>query len=127
VLLDEKRHNTLVAKWKLRQQQKRAWQNQDMVNNVLVDFQRHTRWAGIKPIGQFSLHTLRKCCCQNWANYLPINVTKELMGHSSIATTQKFYNQVDDDHRAKAAAVIDMLVSGTDTENEKQYKTDAQR
>ena len=70
-------------------------------------------------------HFFCKCCVQNWANNLPMNVVKELMGHSSIATTQKFYNQVDDNHRAKAAAVIDMLVSGTDAENEKQYKTDA--
>lgn len=125
VLLDQKRYNTLLAKWKKHQQQKKPWRNQDIVNNVLVDFRRHLRWAGIKPIGQFSLHTLRKCCGQNWANHLPMNVVKELMGHSSIDTTQKFYNQVDEDHRAKAAAVIDKLVSETDTENEKQHKTDA--
>jgi integrase len=41
---------------------------------------------------------------------LPINVTKELAGHSSIATTQKYYLQVDEYHRQKAAAVIDNLL-----------------
>ncbi|MHC4192315.1 MAG: tyrosine-type recombinase/integrase [Planctomycetota bacterium] len=72
-----------------------------------------------------SIHTLRKSCGQNWANHLPINVVKELMGHSSISTIQKFYNQVDDDHRAKTAAVVDLLVSGSDTERNKVGKTDA--
>ena len=35
-----------------------------------------------------------------------MNVVKELMGHSDIATTQKYYTQVDADHEAKAARVI---------------------
>lgn len=47
------------------------------------------------------------------------------MGHSSISTTQKFYSQVDDDHRVKAAAVIDALVSGSDAESDEVEKTDA--
>jgi hypothetical protein len=35
--------------------------------------------------------------------YLPMNFVKELMEHSSIATTAEFYNEVDADHEAKAA------------------------
>jgi integrase len=93
VLLDEQQYGTVVAKWQRCQRQRRAWQNQDMVNNVLRDFKRHLKWAGIKPDGSLSIHTLHKSCCQNRANHLPINVVKELMGHSSISTTQKFYSQ----------------------------------
>jgi len=104
------------------QKQKRPWKNQDMTNNTDREFKRHLRWAGIKSYGTLSLHTLRKSCIQNWANELPINVTKELAGHSSIATTQKYYLQVDEYHRAKAAAVIDSLPSEAEA---KLDKTDA--
>jgi len=111
VLLDEQRHQTVISKWKRFQQQGREWQNSDMENNTLSNFKRCVKWAGIEPNGTLSIHTLRKCCGQNWANNLPPNVTKEFMGHSNIATTMKFYAQVDKDHRIKAAAVIDELVS----------------
>jgi len=111
VLRNEKQYKTAIAKWLKYQKRKRAWKNQDMVNNVGREFKRHTKWAGIKPNGTLSMHTIRKSCIQNWANELPIHVTKELAGHSSIATTQKYYLQVDEYHRAKAAAVIDSLLS----------------
>ena len=39
-----------------------------------------------------------------------MHVVKELMGHSTIATTQEFYLQVDDDHRAKAAESIQEMI-----------------
>jgi integrase len=126
VLLDDKRYRTAIAKWKRKQQNNDPWKNQDMVNNVLIEFKRHLKWGGIEPTAQLAIHTLRKSCCQNWANHLPINVTKELMGHSSIATTQKFYSQVDDDHRAKAAAVINDLVSDIGDEDSGVKKSDAE-
>ena len=53
---------------------------------------------------------LRKCAGQNWADHMPINVVKEWMGHSDISTTQEFYNQVDKDHEAKAAKLIQNLL-----------------
>jgi integrase len=58
-----------------------------------------------------SIHTLRKCAGKNWADVLPPHVVKELMGHSSIATTMKFYSQVDESQRTRAAAVVDGLIS----------------
>ena len=76
------------------------------------------KWAEIKPIGTLSIHTLWKCCGKNWADHLPPNVTKELMGHSNIATTMKYYNQVDKDQRKKAAAVVNALVSKAKTEHD---------
>lgn len=68
-----------------------------MINNVLRNFKTQYKRAGIKPVGVLTVHTLRKCAGQNWADKLPMNVVKELMGHSDIATTQKYYNQVDED------------------------------
>lgn len=124
VLLDEQHYNTAIAKWWRCQQEGLPWLNRNLANNVLREFKRHLKRAGIKPNGSLSVHTLRKCGCQNWANHLPINVVKELMGHSSISTTQKFYNQVDKDHRAKAAAVVDLLVSNIGNEGNEQETTD---
>jgi integrase len=95
-----------------------------MVNNVLRNFRHHCKRAGIKPVGKFTIHTLRKCAGQNWADHLPMNVVKELMGHSSIATTAEFYNQVDAEHEAKAARVIQRLIDRSDDSN-RSDKTDA--
>ena len=95
-----------------------------MVNNVLREFKSHFKRAGIKPVGKLTIHTLRKSCGQNWAYHLPMNVVKELMGHSSIATTQEFYTQVDQDHEAKAARVIQRLIDNADGIN-RSNKTDA--
>ena len=127
ILLNERMYRNVVAKWRKFQQKKRAWENQDMANNVLREFKRHLKWAGIKPNGSLAIHTLRKCCGQNWADHIPNpNVVKELMGHSSLATTMKFYNQVNAEHRAEAAALIDnLLASSNDTEMIDQKKTDA--
>ena len=111
VLINEQRYQTVLAKWKrIRNNRDRHWCNKDMVNNIPREFKKHLKRAEIEPTGQLSIHTLRKCCGQNWANHLPMHVTKELMGHSSIATTQKYYTQVDESQRAKAAAVGDLLV-----------------
>ena len=47
---------------------------------------------------------------QNWADYLPMNVVKELVGHSSISTTAQFYTTVDRDHEKKAARAVQELL-----------------
>jgi integrase len=86
------------------------------VNNVLRNFKAYCKRAGIKPVGKLTVHTLRKNAGQNWADYLPMNVVKELMGHSNISTTAEFYNQVDRDHELKAARVIQRLL---DTEKDR--------
>jgi integrase len=77
-----------------------------------------------QQMGKLTIHTLRKSCGQNWADHLPMNVVKELMGHSNIATTQKFYTQADSDHKAKAARVIQRLINDADSAN-RSNETDA--
>jgi len=95
-----------------------------MVNNVLREFKRHFKRAGIKPVGKLTVHTLRKSCGQNWADHLPMNVVKELMGHSKVETTLEFYNQVDAQHEEQAARVIQRLIENAGKRN-KSDKTDA--
>ena len=123
ILLDEERYERVRARWHQLRDRGKPWRNRYMVNNVNRDFKRHCRRAGIKPVGRLTIHTLRKSCGQNWADHLPMNVVKELMGHSHIATTQEFYTQVDKDHEAKAAQAIQRLIE--DSEGPKQPgKTD---
>jgi integrase len=87
----------------------------------IIDWAHYHR-AGIKPAGKLTVHTLRKCCGQNWADAgLPINVVQKLMGHSKPETTLEFYSQVDEHHERKAAdAIQKTLESG-----KKSGKTDA--
>ena len=92
-----------------------------MINNVNRDFKRHIKRAGIRPVGSLTIHTLRKACIMNWANNLPIFVTKEYAGHSNISTTQEYYTLVDSDHDLKAQRVIQELL-----ESQESVKSDAQ-
>lgn len=115
ILLDQRQYDAVLSKWLVYREQGRPFENTDMVNNVGREFNRHFRRAGIKPIGTLSLHTLRKCAGKNWSsvNRDPA-VTMKLMGHSSLATTLKFYDQVTAEDRARAADAIDALLNKKD-------------
>lgn len=113
ILLTKERYQIVKTKWQQLRKEGKPWRNRYMINNILRNFKVHYKRAGIKPVGKLTIHTLRKCCGQNWADNLPMNVVKELMGHSSIATTQEFYTQVDADHEAKAARIIDEMLKGS--------------
>jgi integrase len=110
VLIDQKRYRRILANWQKCPLEGRVWRNRNQMNNLLRDFRVQAKHAGLRPDGLLTIHCLRKSCGQNWANALPIHVVMELMGHSDIATTQKFYNQVEKDQRRQAAKVIQELV-----------------
>lgn len=112
---------SLEKKWRQLKTEGKPWFNRYMINNVLRDFKSHYTRAGIKAVGKLIIHTLRKSAGQNWADYLPMNVVKELMGHSKAETTLEYYSQVDKDHEKKAAQVLQNMLEG---ENESK-KTDA--
>ena len=124
ILLDNERYQRVKARWQQLRKSGKPWLNRYMVNNVLRSFKNHCRRAGIKPVGKLTIHTLRKSCGQNWADNLPMNVVKELMGHSKVETTLEFYNQVDAQHEEQAARVIQRLIENAGKRN-KSDKTDA--
>ena len=67
--------------------------------------------AGIVPDEQFSIHTLRKSCIQNWANNITNpKVTQRLAGHADLKTTMQYYCQVSETERAQAALAIENLL-----------------
>lgn len=113
ILLDSDRYDRVKTRWRSLRKKRKPWKNSYMVNNVLRDFKRHFKKAGIAPNGSLTIHTFRKSCGQNWADRLPINVVKEFMGHSSIATTQKYYSQVDAVHERMAAQAIQDMLEGS--------------
>ena len=112
VLVDKQGCQRINDKWKKHREQGLDWFNRNLANNILRDFQRRVKQAGIETAGKkLTVHTLRKCCIQNWANSLPMNVVKELAGHSSIETTDRFYSAVDEMHLKAAAKVGDDLLT----------------
>ena len=112
VLMDKQADMTIRNKWKQSREQGKDWFNRNLANNVLRDFQRRVEQAGIDTAGKnLTVHTLRKCCIQNWANSLPMNVVKELAGHSDIETTNRFYSTVDEEHLKAAAKIGDELLA----------------
>jgi integrase len=124
VLLTKERYERVKAKWRTLRGKGLPWKNRYVVNNVLRNFKGHVIRADIKPVGKFTIHTLRKCCGQNWADYLPMNVVKELLGHSSISTTAEFYSTVDRDHEKKAARVVQELLDRNKNDVSVTYETE---
>jgi predicted nucleic acid-binding protein len=51
------------------------------------------------------------CAGQNWADYMPINVVKELASHSDIETTNRFYSTVEEEYLKAAAKIGDELLT----------------
>ncbi|MFC1792940.1 tyrosine-type recombinase/integrase [Planctomycetota bacterium] len=82
-----------------------------MQNNTINTFKRHAVWAGIKPTGSLTLHSLRKSCITNWANEINNpEVVRCLAGHSDIKTTMQYYSAVTKKQRDKAARAINELL-----------------
>ena len=122
VLLTAERYERVKAKWRKIQESGLPWKNRYVVNNVLRNFKSHVKRAGIKPVGKFTVHTLRKCCGQNWADKLPMNVVQQFLGHSDISTTAKFYSKVDRDHEEKAAQIVQELLDNNKNDVQVTYE-----
>ena len=125
VLLTKERYERVKTKWQAIRTKGLPWKNRYLVNNVLRNFKKYYKRAGIKPVGTLTVHTLRKCAGQNWADHLPMNVVKELMGHSDISTTQVFYTQVDRDHEKKAAQVVQKLLEKNQNDVQVTYEANS--
>ena len=89
------------------------WKNSTMVNNTNKDFQLYCSKAGIVTSDRLSVQTLRKAYGTNLANIsTPVHTLKELMGHSSITTTMKFYLKNSDENKMKAVRGLEELIDG---------------
>ncbi|MHC4122441.1 MAG: tyrosine-type recombinase/integrase [Planctomycetota bacterium] len=125
VLMDKQGCQRIRDKWQKCKERGREWLNRYWMNNVIKKFHRREKRAEIKTEGKkLTVHILRKCCIQNWANSVPMNVVKELAGHSSIETTNLFYSTVDEHHLKAAAAVGDNLLNGKLTDHKMTISTD---
>lgn len=115
VLLTKRQYENMVARWQRYSREKRPWESQGIVNNLMREFRRHIKNAGIEPTATLTLHTLRKCAGKNWTDRLSNpRVVQYLLGHASLSTTMAFYNQVNQEDMKKAASAIDSLLSKTD-------------
>ncbi|MBC8469015.1 MAG: site-specific integrase [Planctomycetes bacterium] len=117
IVLDREQYERVKAKWTMYQKQRKPWKNKNLLNNVLTNFKRHLKKAGIEPEEgkTLSVQTLRKSCIQNWANNITNpEVVKVLAGHSDLKTTMQYYCRIDSDQRAKAAAAIENLLREAD-------------
>jgi len=127
VLLDKRRCGEIQAKWRKCREQGKDWLNRYWVNNTLRDYQHRAKRAGIDSKGlTVTLHDLRKSCIQNWANGLPMNVVKDLAGHSSITTTARFYSTVTEDHRRMAQELGEKLLVGGATDLKLTFSGDSE-
>ncbi|MHC4334552.1 MAG: tyrosine-type recombinase/integrase [Planctomycetota bacterium] len=98
--------------WKKRSKADK-WKNSTMINNTNRDFQLYCRKAGIVSSDRLSVQTLRKAYGTNLADLsTPVHTLKELMGHSSITTTMKFYLKNSDENKMKAVRGLEGLMEG---------------
>lgn len=116
ILLTAKRLERVLKRWHKYRKEGRPWKNRYMVNDVGRDFKLYAKRAGLRFDGSLTIHTFRKTCAQNWADYLPANVVKFYLGHSKMDTTNKFYSIVDESHTEGTRQVMDQLLKGK-TEN----------
>ena len=100
-------------KWKkmVKENCAEQWQNRMMKSNALHQFKNYCRKAGINTTKKLNLHCLRKGYGMNLMKLgTPANTLKELMGHSSIVTTMKFYINSIDENKKKAVEGLDTLM-----------------
>ncbi len=110
LLLSTERFHHVRQRWIECQKTGKPWLNDYMTNNLIRDIRTHAKWAGIELDGSLTLHCFRKSAGQNWAQHLPMNVVKELMGHADISTTAEFYTMVGEEHEAKAQWVTEAMI-----------------
>jgi len=113
VFLTDERLDLVKQKWAEWQKEGREdkWKNSTMANNINRNFGVHCKNAGIVTSDRLSVHSLRKAYGTNLADLgTPVHTLKDLMGHSSITTTMKFYIHVSDANKKKAVQGLEGLM-----------------
>jgi len=57
------------------------------------------------------LHDLRRSAITNWAQKLPIQVVRQLAGHSDISTTRKYYLAVRSKDLVSAKKLLNSILT----------------
>jgi len=113
IFLSKDRFLTVQKIWQKYSKEGRAteWRNSLLLNNYQRSFKKTYLRAGVKTQDWLMVHCLRKSYGTNLANLgTPAHTLKELMGHSSIITTQKYYLQSTDANKKKAVDGLDRLM-----------------
>ncbi len=81
----------------------------EIICNAPKTFTRIYRRAGLLKC---TLHDLRRSAITNWAQQLPIHIVQKFAGHSSIATTRKYYLTVPSNDLLQAHRTVDEILQG---------------
>ena len=114
VFLDKTRWERVQQKWFRFQEQgiDRKWTNKELHGNLLRQFQRTCKRAGIVSTDKLTVHCMRKSWACNLVDAsVPIHTLMKLGGWSSIETCQQFYLQSTDENEKKAIRELEKLVS----------------
>ncbi|MHC4153030.1 MAG: tyrosine-type recombinase/integrase [Planctomycetota bacterium] len=93
----------------------REWENRNLCNNLLREFKRQCKNAGVKTNDSLTLHGLRKSwACSLAENGVPPQTLLKMGGWSDIETVQKFYLKSSDENERRAVEVLDRMMVGAD-------------
>jgi integrase len=88
---------------------KGTWRETDeLVNNIMRDFGAIRRQANVEKC---TIHDFRRSAITNWAQTLPIQVVKQLAGHSNISTTRSYYLAVRAQDMESASKAVNSILA----------------
>ena len=113
LFLGRERYDVVRVNWQkhVSEGKEAEWRSADMLNNYARSFKKACRRAGIETDDRLMASCCRKSYGTNLANLgTPVHTLKELMGHSSIITTQKYYLKSTDANKKQAVEGLDRLM-----------------
>lgn len=114
VFLNPRRLVLVKAKWQelIEQGREDKWQNSMMLLNTNRQFKIHCKKSGIITDDKLSVQNLRKSYGTNLAdNGTPPHTLKDMMGHSDIKTTMKYYIKSTDANKLKAVEALEQMMA----------------
>ena len=113
LLLSSERYEVVRANWQncIKESKEAKWRSADLLNNHARSFKKAGRRAGIVTDDRLMVSCCRKSYGTNVANLgTPIHTLKELMGHGSIVTTQKYYLKSTDANKKRVVEGLDRMM-----------------
>jgi integrase len=113
LFMTTERWKIVKPKWeKMRKEgNSKKWQNHHLANDLIRDFKKRCKRAGIKTHERLMLHCLRKSWACNLAeNAIDNKTLLELGGWSDVRVLNEFYSKASDANKKKAVEVMDRLM-----------------